>query len=156
MEDGIKGRGIMGHSPPPHMTNEGEWTHQWRGVSTMEGVALGGPWLVWLLTTIVELNIYHKHKGFILEWIFMCFIKIHKVNSSKYEWSLDLLTVVFDRWIFITNTKGTQRFPSWINMNLTWTAVTCFLKVATFIYKLHTDMTLFKHELMLHTFLRCR
>jgi hypothetical protein len=26
-----------------------------------------------------------------------------------------------------------------------------FLKVATFIYKLITDMTLFKHELMLHT-----
>ena len=29
-----------------------------------------------------------------------------------------------------------------------------FLRVATFIYKSYTDMTLFKHELMLQTFLR--
>ena len=135
----------------------------------------------------------------------MCFIKIHKENSSKVpkyewsldlltvifdcwifitksiikvtqrcyswlnihvfyqnpqgelfnEWSLDLLTVIFDTWIFITNTKGTQRFPFWMNKNLICTAVTCFLKVATFIYKSHTSMTLFKHELMLHTFLMC-
>ena len=48
----------------------------------------------------------------------MCFIKIHKVNSSKYEWSLDLLTVIFDSWIFITNTKGTKRFYSWMNMHV--------------------------------------
>ena len=27
-----------------------------------------------------------------------------------------------------------------------------FLKLATFIYKLYTDITLFKHELMLHIF----
>ena len=75
--------------------------------------------------------------------------------QSTYEWSLDLLTVIFDRWIFNTNTKGTQRLPSWMNMNLTCTTVTCFLKVATYIHKLHTDMALFKHELMFHTFLRC-
>ena len=31
------------------------------------------------------------------------------------KWSLDLLTVIFDRWIFITHTKGTQRFPFWMN-----------------------------------------
>ena len=54
--------------------------------------------------------------------IFMCFIKIHKVNSSKYEWSLDLLTVIFDCWIFITNTKGTQMFYS-------WKVFICFFKI---------------------------
>ena len=57
--------------------------------------------------------------------------------------------VIFDTWIFITNTKGTQRFPSWMNRNLICTAVTCFLKVGTFTYKLHSDMALFKHELTL-------
>ena len=54
--------------------------------------------------------------------IFMCFIKIHKVNSPKYEWSLDLLTVIFDCWIFITNTKGTQMFYS-------WKVFICFFKI---------------------------
>ena len=57
-------------------------------------------------------------KGFIIEWIFMCFIKIHKVKSSKYEWLLDVLAVIFDSWIFITNTKGTHRFYSWMNIHV--------------------------------------
>ena len=34
----------------------------------------------------------------------MCFIKIHKVNSSKYEWPLDVLTEIFENWSFIANT----------------------------------------------------
>ena len=47
----------------------------------------------------------------------MCFIRIHKVNSSKYEWSLDLLTVIFDSWIFITNKKWQKVFTlEWIFM----------------------------------------
>ena len=48
----------------------------------------------------------------------MCFIKIHKVNSSKYEWSLDMLTVIFDSWIFITNKKETKSFYSWMNIHV--------------------------------------
>ena len=48
----------------------------------------------------------------------MCLIKIHKVNSSKYVCSLDLLTVIFDVWIFFTNTKGTERFHSWMNFHV--------------------------------------
>ena len=40
--------------------------------------------------------------------IFKCFIKIHKVKSSKYEWSLNMLAVIFYRWIFIKYTKGTH------------------------------------------------
>ena len=71
------------------------------------------------------MNLYHLHKGdigFTLEWIFMCFIRIHKVKSSKYEWSLDLLTVIFDSWISISNTKGTQRFYS-------WKVFICFFKI---------------------------
>ena len=33
---------------------------------------------------------YYSQKSFILEW--MCFIKIRKAKSSRYEWPLDLLT----------------------------------------------------------------
>ena len=54
--------------------------------------------------------------------ILMCFIKIHKINSSKYACSLDLLAVIFDSWIFITNTKGAQRFYS-------WKVFICFFKI---------------------------
>ena len=35
----------------------------------------------------------------------MCFIKINKVNSLNYEWSLDVLTEIFESWSFIANTK---------------------------------------------------
>ena len=69
------------------------------------------------------MNLYHLHKGdigFTLEWIFMCFIRIHKVKSSKYEWCLDLLTEIFDSWIFITNTEETQTLE-WIFM--------CFIRI---------------------------
>ena len=36
----------------------------------------------------------------------MCFINIHKVNSSKYVWPLDVLTEIFESGRFITNTTG--------------------------------------------------
>ena len=36
----------------------------------------------------------------------MCFINIHKVNSSKYVWPLDVLTEIFESGSFITNTTG--------------------------------------------------
>ena len=69
------------------------------------------------------MNLYHLHKGdigFTLEWIFMCFIRIHKVKPSKYEWCLDLLTEIFDSWIFITNTEETQ--------TLEWIFI-CFIRI---------------------------
>ena len=137
------------------------------------------------------LNLYHKVNNksdtkvlFLIEY--SCVLS--KSTRWTLQWSLDLLTVIsdswifnttsnkmdtkllfliefscvlskskviFDTWIFITNTKGTQIFPFWMNKNLICTAVTCFLKVATFINELYTSMTLFKHELMLHTSLRC-
>ena len=31
-----------------------------------------------------------------LQGIFLCFIRIHKVKSSKYEWSLDFMTIKYD------------------------------------------------------------
>ena len=84
----------------------------------------------WFSTGVIfSQNLLCKHKstqkgqkGFTLEWICMCFIRIHKVKSSKYEWSLDLLTVIFDSWISISNTKGTQRFYS-------WKVFICFFKI---------------------------
>ena len=69
------------------------------------------------------MNLYHLHKGdigFTLEWTFMCFIRIHKVKPSKYEWCLDLLTEIFDSWIFITNTEETQTHE-WIFI--------CFIRI---------------------------
>ena len=71
----------------------------------------------WSLTDESLSHTQRRHRFYSL-MIFMCFIKIHKVNSSKYEWSLDMLTVIFDSWIFITNTKGTKRFYSWMNMHV--------------------------------------
>ena len=70
----------------------------------------------------------------------MCFIKIHKVNSSKYEWSLDLLSLT------VKSLSETQKGHKGFSLE------GMFLKLATFIYKLYTDITLFKHELMLHIF----
>ena len=61
----------------------------------------------WSLTDESLSHTQRRHRFYSL-MIFMCFIKIHKVKSSKYEWSLDLLTVIFDSWIFITITKGIQ------------------------------------------------
>ena len=63
--------------------------------------------LKWCMT--VE-SLSHTQRGywFYSLMIFICFIKIHKVNSSKYEWSLDLLTVIIDSWIFTTNTEWTK------------------------------------------------
>ena len=95
---------------------------------------------VWMVFRLVDsdfwlLNLYHK---------------VNNKSDTKvlflieYSCVLSKSKVIFDTWIFITNTKGTQRFPFWMNKNLICTAVTCFLKVATFIYKLYTDMTLFK------------
>ena len=118
--------------------------------------------------SLTILNLYHKHKKgnsskYELTVIFDSWI--FNTTSNKMDTKLLFLIefscvlskskVIFDTWIFITNTKGTQRFPFWMNKNLICTAVTCFLKVATFINKLYTSMTLFKHELMLHTSLRC-
>ena len=76
----------------------------------------------WYLTVESLSQTQKGQKGFTLEWICMCFIRIHKVKSSKYEWSLDLLTVIFDSWISISNTKGTQRFYS-------WKVFICFIKI---------------------------
>ena len=75
----------------------------------------------WSLTDESLSHTQRRHRFYSL-MIFMCFIKIHKVNSSKYEWSLDLLTVIFDSWISISNTKGTQRFYS-------WKVFICFFKI---------------------------
>ena len=75
----------------------------------------------WSLTEESLSHTQRRHRFYSL-MIFMCFIKIHKVKSSKYEWSLDLLTVIFDSWIFITNTKGTQMFYS-------WKVFICFFKI---------------------------
>ena len=46
----------------------------------------------WSLTDESLSHTQRRHRFYSL-MIFMCFIKIHKVKSSKYEWSLDLLTV---------------------------------------------------------------
>ena len=62
---------------------------------------------VWMVFRFVDSDLWQfllqtqkGHKGFILEWTtFLWFIKIHKVNSSKYELYLNLLTVIFDRQI---------------------------------------------------------
>ena len=75
----------------------------------------------WSLTDESLSHTQRRHRFYSL-MIFMCFIKIHKVKSSKYEWSLDLLTVIFDSWISISNTKGTQRFYS-------WKVFICFFKI---------------------------
>ena len=34
----------------------------------------------------------------------MCFIKIRKAKSSRYEWPLDVLTDIFESWSFIAKT----------------------------------------------------
>ena len=75
--------------------------------------------LKWCMT--VE-SLSHTQRGywFYSLMIFICFIKIHKVNSSKYEWSLDLLTVIIDSWIFTTNTEWTKTLK-WIFM--------CFIEI---------------------------
>ena len=61
---------------------------------------MNGLWISWQWSLTDE-SLSHTHRGhrFYSLMIFMCFIKIHKVNSSKYEPSLDLLTVIFDRQI---------------------------------------------------------
>ena len=73
----------------------------------------------WSLT---DESLSHTQRGhrFYSLMIFLCFIKIHKVNSSKYEWCLDLLTEIFDSWIFITNTEETQ--------TLEWIFI-CFIRI---------------------------
>ena len=87
---------------------------------------------MWLLTPIVELNLYHKHK------------RDSKVLFlNEYSWALSKSTRwtlqsewmhfrfafrYFDRWIF------------WMNIYQKWTAVTCLLKVATFIYEWSLDL----------------
>jgi hypothetical protein len=39
----------------------------------------------------------------------MCFIKIHKLKSSKYEWPLDVLKEIFESWSSIANTYYRQK-----------------------------------------------
>ena len=58
----------------------------------------------WIFNTTSKKN---GHKAVILDWIFMCFIKIQ--GELFKIWTV-FRFVVFDCWIFITNAKGTQRF----------------------------------------------
>ena len=85
---------------------------------------------VWMVLRFVDsdiwqLNLYHKQKRdkkFLLCVFTLCFIRIHKVKSSENEWSLDLLTVIFDSWISVTNKKGPKRSYS-------WKVFICFFKI---------------------------
>ena len=80
---------------------------------------MNGLWISWQwsLTDESLSHTQRRHRFYSL-MIFMCFIKVHKVNCSKYEWSLDWLPVIFDSWIFITNKKETKSFYSWMNIHV--------------------------------------
>ena len=61
-----------------------------------------------------ELKLYCKYcrqKGFIIEWT------INKVNSSKYEWPLDVLTETL-RAEALLQILQTKRFYSWMNIQM--------------------------------------
>ena len=72
------------------------------------------------------------------------------MNSSKYEWSLDLLSLTVES--LSETQKGHKGFSLGSIIIKHGLLLHVFLKAATFIDKLYTDMTLFKHELMLHIF----